>query len=84
MRVISRIRDDFQVEISLSDLFETPTVVALAGYIETSRPPRDGAEAFLYSQLQGTDNSCPLFAQQRLWFWTSWSQEAPLTTFFRY
>ena len=68
MRVISQIRDDLQVELSLSNFFETPTVAALAGYIETVRSPRDGAEVLSIRPALRDRELLPSFAQQSLWF----------------
>jgi amino acid adenylation domain-containing protein len=68
MRVIAQIRDDLQVELSLSHLFETPTVAALAGYIETAQPPRDAAEAFSIQPASRDGQLRLSFAQECLWF----------------
>ena len=68
MRVISQIRDDLQVELSLSHFFETPTVAALAGYIETVRSPRDGAEVVSIQPAPRDRQLLLSFAQQGLWF----------------
>ncbi|SEU41903.1 amino acid adenylation domain-containing protein, partial [Myxococcus fulvus] len=71
-QLVSRVRSAFQVELPLRDLFESPTVQALAQRIEAAmstgariqRPPLtalpregDAPRAFVQS-----------FAQQRLWF----------------
>jgi amino acid adenylation domain-containing protein len=67
-RVMSRVRDTFQVELSLHSLFESPTVVALVARIEMER------RAMLNLQAPPIlpairDKDLPLsFAQQRLWF----------------
>ena len=67
-QVLSRIRDDFQIELALAHFFETPTVAALADYIERARLPQDGAEV-LRIQPASRDGQIPLsFAQERLWF----------------
>ena len=67
-RVVSRIRDAFDVEVPLRSLFETPTVCGLADVIASSgkngRPRR--APAIIPVPR---DEKLPLsFAQQRLWF----------------
>ncbi len=67
-RVISHIRDDFRVELSLSHFFETPTVTALAGYIETAPPLKDEAIARSIEPASRDGQFLPSFAQQRLWF----------------
>jgi len=64
VRLISRIREAFGVEVQLADLFDHPTVVELAGMVlagrEASAPPLVPA---------GRGAPLPLsFAQQRLWF----------------
>ena len=67
-RLISRIREAFQVDIDLRSLFETPTVAGLAERIETSRYARSEVQLPL---VRRTDNatSLPLsYAQERLWF----------------
>jgi amino acid adenylation domain-containing protein len=64
-QVVSRIRDSFEVELPLRDLFESPTIAALSTRLNAARqksplPP-----------ITPVDRSKPLqlsFAQQRLWF----------------
>ncbi|MCK8504202.1 non-ribosomal peptide synthase/polyketide synthase, partial [Myxococcus fulvus] len=71
-QLVSRVRSAFQVDLPLRDLFESPTVQALAQRIDTAlstgarlqRPPltalpREGAAPRAFVQS---------FAQQRLWF----------------
>jgi amino acid adenylation domain-containing protein len=67
-QVVSRVRDAFGVELPLRNVFEFPTIAALAEQIEKLRSTT--------AQLQGPpirpvprDGELPLsFAQQRLWF----------------
>ena len=68
IQVVSRVRRTFGVELPLRALFETPTVAALAGRIETLRPPQEeDAEPPLMPVPR--DGDFPLsFSQQRLWF----------------
>jgi amino acid adenylation domain-containing protein len=68
MGVISQMRDDLQIELSLSRFFETPTVAALAAYIDTVRSPRDGAEVLSIQRASRDGQLLPSFAQQSLWF----------------
>ncbi|MCL5996770.1 MAG: amino acid adenylation domain-containing protein, partial [Chloroflexi bacterium] len=66
-QVVSRIREAFQVELPLRELFETPTVEALAHKIEASR--RADTRPLPPIQPALRDGVLPLsFAQQRLWF----------------
>ncbi len=74
-QMISRIREQFGVELPLRTLFETPTLAGLAGRIEQAQAtdhsqivplPRDGAPLPLS------------FAQQRLWFLSQWQPDLPL------
>ena len=63
-RVISRLRQVFQVELPIQSLFEAPTVAALVQRIDTAR--RMDAPPLV---LVGREHALPLsFAQQRLWF----------------
>ncbi len=66
-QVLSRIREAFQVEITLPTLFEMPTVAQLAKVVESQRQlvPRLPLKPF----ARTSEGSEPLsFAQQRLWF----------------
>jgi amino acid adenylation domain-containing protein len=66
-QVISRLRKIFMTEVALRDLFEAPTVAALAKRIEVVRRRNlPGAPPLVPSVRNGPP---PLsFAQQRLWF----------------
>ncbi len=66
MRVVSRVREAFGVELPLRALFESPTVAALAGRIEALR----GAGPAAAPPIEPVSRALPLplsFAQQRLW-----------------
>ncbi|HET6976590.1 MAG TPA: amino acid adenylation domain-containing protein [Pyrinomonadaceae bacterium] len=66
-RLISRVRDAFQVDIDLRSLFETPTVAGLAERIETSKHSGSEAQLPLVRRTQSA-TSLPLsYAQERLW-----------------
>ena len=68
-RLVSRLREVFEIEITLRSVFESPTVAALAEVIETTLLDNKVLEPrpILSMAREGTD--LPLsFAQQRLWF----------------
>ncbi|MCA9940426.1 MAG: non-ribosomal peptide synthetase, partial [Anaerolineales bacterium] len=68
-QVVSRLRDTFAIEFPLHQLFESPTVAGLAGFIESSRAVPDAPS--LPTTITPAERNGPLplsFAQQRLWF----------------
>lgn len=66
-QLVSRIRQEFQVELPLRQLFERPTVAALAERIESARRQREGM-VMPRIEAQPRQESIPLsFAQMRLW-----------------
>jgi amino acid adenylation domain-containing protein len=66
-RIVARIREVFSVEIALRDLFEAPSVAALARRID--RALRAGEETRPPIRPAGRDGPLPLsFGQERLWF----------------
>jgi amino acid adenylation domain-containing protein len=67
-QVMSRVRETFQVEMPLKQLFESPTVTELAHAIEMAM--REGEQGPLpVIERAGREGPLPLsFAQQRLWF----------------
>ena len=65
MQVVSRIREKYQIELSLQQLFKTPTIKNIALYLEKACKNRPYEEIPIVSR----DTKIPLsFAQQRLWF----------------
>lgn len=64
-QIISRIRNQFQIEAPLRELFEKPTIALLAPWIEQQK-----AQESLPAITAGLRNENPVlsFAQQRLWF----------------
>jgi amino acid adenylation domain-containing protein len=65
-QVVSRIREAFEVEIPLRNIFEAPTVAGLAENIDVSRGAGLKAPPIV---PVSRDGELPLsFAQQRLWF----------------
>jgi len=78
IRCLARVREEFQVELPLRLLFESPTVAGLAARVEELRraeksrllPPLGRA---------ARDGELPLsFAQQRLWFLDQLEPESPV------
>lgn len=67
-RVISQVRQVFQVELPLRCLFEKPTVAELALDIETATKTGLGLEAPPIEHISRTQELLLSFAQQRLWF----------------
>ncbi|MCP4549380.1 MAG: amino acid adenylation domain-containing protein [bacterium] len=68
-RVISRIRQTFQVELPLHALFEASTVTDLAERVEVARRAGQGLLAPPLRPVVPRDGELALsFAQQRLWF----------------
>ena len=67
-QLVSRVRESFQVDLSLRSLFESPTVAGLAAQIEATRRDMSGPPAPGIRRTE-RDGALPLsFAQQRLWF----------------
>ncbi len=67
-RLISHMRNELNVEVPLSKVFESPTVARLAEHVEQEM--RDGP-GVIYTPIEPAprDGQLPLsFAQQRLWF----------------
>ncbi|HEX2077658.1 MAG TPA: amino acid adenylation domain-containing protein, partial [Longimicrobium sp.] len=67
MRIVSRVREAFAVELPLRALFEAPTVAGVAERVEALR----GAQTPASAPITAADRSAPLplsFPQERLWF----------------
>ena len=67
-RLISRVRNELNVEVPLSRLFESPTVASCAANVEELIADNKGV---LYKSIETAPRDIPLplsFAQQRLWF----------------
>ncbi len=68
-RLFSRIRDTFQVELPLADLFEASTVAALAERIEGAKREAQGSSLPRLAPVAQKGGHLPLsYTQQRLWF----------------
>jgi len=67
IRLTSRIREGFGMELNLRTLFENPTIATLAPFLEGDRPTADLAAIPFVHEAERT--VFPLsFSQQRLWF----------------
>jgi amino acid adenylation domain-containing protein/non-ribosomal peptide synthase protein (TIGR01720 family) len=68
-RLVSRLREVFEIEITLRSVFESPTVAALAELIETALLDKELLEPRSILPVARERADLPLsFAQQRLWF----------------
>ncbi len=76
-RLISRIREAFQVELPLRGLFETSTIAGLASRIENAMKEAQGLAVPVIERAV-RDGEPPLsFAQQRLWFLDQLETDSP-------
>ncbi len=67
-QVIGRMREVFEIEIPLRNLFQSPTVAGLASYVEEAVREAQGVATPPIRHIE-RDSKIPLsFAQQRLWF----------------
>ncbi len=76
-RVISQIRQVFQVELPLRRLFEEPTVAGLAKDIDKSIKTGLGVESTNIERISRSQQLPLSFAQQRLWFLTQLEPNSP-------
>ncbi|MBA3947793.1 MAG: amino acid adenylation domain-containing protein, partial [Herpetosiphonaceae bacterium] len=75
-QLVTRLRDQLQIELPLRSLFEHPTIADLATYLEMAQAELDdpvphdpNEQTALLLQPRSDDGIVPLsFAQQRLWF----------------
>ena len=68
-QLVSRLRDAFQVDLSLREMFENPTVEGLARLVEAAREAAEGLQTVPLEPIPRDGRELPLsFAQQRLWF----------------
>ena len=68
IRVVSRIRDQFQADLSPRIFFANATIAALAQIIDQEIAQTKGAAIQKIPRRQGTGPSPLSFAQERLWF----------------
>ncbi|HEY6804818.1 MAG TPA: amino acid adenylation domain-containing protein [Pyrinomonadaceae bacterium] len=67
-RLISQMRNELDVEVPVSKVFESPTVARLAEHVEQALSDAPAVAYTPIERVQG-DEALPLsFAQQRLWF----------------
>ncbi|MBD2309013.1 amino acid adenylation domain-containing protein [Chroococcidiopsis sp. FACHB-1243] len=76
-RVISKVRQVFEVELPLRRLFEQPTVAGLATVIEKAIKAGIGLEAPPIERVSRNEELILSFAQQRLWFLTQLQPDSP-------
>jgi amino acid adenylation domain-containing protein len=78
IRCLARVREEFEVEVPLRRLFETPTVAGLAACVEELR--RSEKYRGLPPLVRAArDSELPLsFAQQRLWFLDQLEPDSPV------
>ncbi|BDA68754.1 hypothetical protein CAL7716_029200 [Calothrix sp. PCC 7716] len=76
-RVISQIRQVFQVELPLRYLFEKPTIAGLAKEIEKAIKVDSGVEATSIKRITRSQQLPLSFAQQRLWFLAQLEPDSP-------
>ncbi|MCW5312699.1 amino acid adenylation domain-containing protein [Nostoc sp. KVJ3] len=76
-RVISLVRQVFQVELPLRRLFEKPTIAGLAKDIEKATKAGNGLETANIERISRSQELPLSFAQQRLWFLTQLDPKSP-------
>ncbi len=76
-QLISRLRDAFQVDLPLRNIFESPTIATLAEQVELAQRTAAGVQAPPIRPVS-RDRELPLsFAQQRLWFLDQLEPDSP-------
>jgi len=69
-QLVARMEQDFQVDLSLMDFFDAPTVSAQAAMLETRRKdPGPDSDLLLFASRQEPETAAPAsFSQEHLWF----------------
>jgi amino acid adenylation domain-containing protein len=76
-RLVSRVREVFQVDLPLQQVFESPTIAAMAAYIESVLRDEGGVATPPIEPVP-RDGDLPLsYAQQRLWFLDQLQPDSP-------
>ncbi|HXO22735.1 MAG TPA: condensation domain-containing protein, partial [Thermoanaerobaculia bacterium] len=78
MQLASRIRESFAVELPLRDLFEAPTVAAVAARIESLRRREGSRPAPPITRVERDQAPVLSFAQERLWFFGQVQPDSPI------
>ncbi|HKV39285.1 MAG TPA: amino acid adenylation domain-containing protein [Blastocatellia bacterium] len=67
-QVISRMREAFDLEVAVRELFESPTVVELARVVDARLGDDEGPRMPVLTRVDPAEGLLLSFAQQRLWF----------------
>jgi amino acid adenylation domain-containing protein/FkbM family methyltransferase len=76
-QVISRLREAFDVEVHLINLFDNPTVGELAAHIDVALKTERGAESRPITSFERNADMPLSYAQQRLWFLDQLEPDSP-------
>ena len=76
-QLVSRVREQFEVELPLRMVFEKPTIADLAQAVETLRLSKGRVVAPPLLPVPRTDHMPLSFAQQRLWFLDQLEPDSP-------
>lgn len=68
IRLISQVRNTFQIELSLRSLFELPTVAGLSDRIEEARQNKQGLQIVPLVPVSREQDLQISFAQEHIWF----------------
>ncbi|MCU0507574.1 MAG: amino acid adenylation domain-containing protein [Anaerolineae bacterium] len=77
-QLVSRLRDAYQVELPLRNLFETPTIAGLAALIRAAQAAPAGAGPAAITPRDHNGHPPLSFGQERLWFLDQLSPGSPL------
>ncbi|HVS00494.1 MAG TPA: amino acid adenylation domain-containing protein, partial [Thermoanaerobaculia bacterium] len=77
-RVVSRLRQVFEIELPLRALFQEPTVAGLAAEVEAALRSGRAAAAPVIERVSRTGDLPLSFAQQRLWFLDQLAPGSPI------